>query len=85
MKRISIYLDRQPDYIILHVATKDATNLTICDITEKLLQLKSAILDARKSCKVIISQPTLRSDNGKAVLTNNHLWNFLEELDIDIV
>ena len=85
MKRISIYLDRQPDYIILHVATKDATNLTICDITEKLLQLKSTILHAHKSCKVIISQSTLRSDNGKAVLTNNHLWNFLEELDIDIV
>ena len=85
MKRISIYLDRQPDYIILHVATKDATNLTICDITEKLLQLKSAILDARKSCKVIISQPTLRSDNGKAALTNHHICNLLEELNIDIV
>ena len=73
MKRISIYLERQPDYIILHVATEDATNLTICDIIDKLLQLKSTIFDARKSCKVIISQPTLRSDNGKAVLTNNHL------------
>ena len=39
------------------------------DILDKLLQLKSTILDARKSCKVIISQPNLRSENGKAALT----------------
>ena len=38
------------------------------DILDKLLQLKSTILESRKSFKVIISQPTLRSDNGKAEL-----------------
>ena len=77
-------LKREPDYIILHVRTHNATNSTARDILDKLLQLKSKILDARKSCKVIISQPTLRSDNGKAALTN-HICNLLEELNIDIV
>ena len=33
--------------------------------------------------KFIISQPTLRSDNGKATPTNHHLRNLLEELNID--
>ena len=78
-------LKREPDYIILHVGTNNATNSTARDILDKLLQLKSKILNARKSCKVIISQPTLRSDNGKAALTDNHLYDLLEELRIDIV
>ena len=38
------------------------------------LRLKPTIIDARKSCKAIISQPTLRSDNEKAALTNHHLY-----------
>ena len=78
-------LKREPDYIILHVGTNNATNSTARDILDKLLQLKSKIINARKSCKVIISQPTLRSDNGKAALTNHHICNLLEELNIDIV
>ena len=77
-------LIREPDYIILHVGTNNATHLTAGDMFDKLLQLKSTILDDRKSCEVIILQPTLRSDNGKATLTNHHLCNLLEELNIDV-
>ena len=58
--------------------------MTAHDILEKLLRLKSTILDVRKSYKVIISQPTLRSGNGKAALTDHHLFNLLGELNIDI-
>ena len=82
---IKAVLKREPDYIILHVGTNNATNSTARDILDKLLQLKSKIINARKSCKVIISQPTLRSGNGKAALTNHHICNLLEELNIDIV
>ena len=55
-------LKREPDDIILHVGTSNVTNLTARDILDKLLRLKSTILDSRKPCKVIISQPTLRSN-----------------------
>ena len=70
-------LKREPDYIFFHVGTNKATNLTARDILDKLLQLKSTILDTRKYCKVIISQPTLRPDNGKATLTTTlkSYWN----------
>ena len=78
-------LKREPNQIILHVGTNNATNLTARDILDKLQELKSKILNARKSCKFIISQPTLHSYNGKAALTNHHLCNLLEELNIDIV
>ena len=48
---INPILKREPNYIILHVRTNNATNLTARDILDKLLQLKSTVLDARKSCK----------------------------------
>ena len=59
--------------------------MTARDILDKHLRLKSIIFDARKSCKGIILQSTLRSDYGKGVLTNHHLCNLLEELNIDII
>ena len=57
---INPILKREPDYIILHFETGNATNLTARDILDKFLQLKSIILHVRKSCKVIILKPTLR-------------------------
>ena len=36
-------------------------------------------------CKLYISTPTLRSDNGKVTLTENQLNNNLLQLNIDIV
>ena len=77
-------LKRETDCIILHIGTNNATNLTASDILDKLLQLKLTILDARKSCKVLILQPTWHSDNGKAALTNHQICNLLEELNIDV-
>ena len=56
---IKLTFKREPDYITIYVRTNNATNLTARDILEKLLLLKSTILDARKSCNVIISQSTL--------------------------
>ena len=47
---IKTILNREPDYIILHVGTNNATNLTVRDILDKLLRLKSTILDASNSC-----------------------------------
>ena len=78
-------LEREPGCIILYVGTNNTMNLTARYILDKLLRLKSTILDARKSCKVIIPQPTLRYDTGIAALTYYHLCNLLEGLIIDIV
>ena len=82
---IKSVLGREQECIILHVVTNNATDLTVRDTLDKLLQLKSRILDARKSCKVVISKLTLRFNNGKAALTNHRLCNLLEELNNDII
>ena len=54
-------------------------------ILDKLLQLKTAVLDSNENCKVVLSQSMTRVDDGKACLTISKLNDLLEELDIPIV
>ena len=53
-------------------------------ILHSLLRLKSFINDNLPNYKVILSTPTLRTDDGKSALTVNQLTNHLLQLDIDI-
>ena len=70
--------------IIFHAGTNDTYHSTSREILKKLLNLKSLIQEKLPDCKVFISAPTLRSDNGKATLTVNQLTNHLLQLSIDI-
>ena len=62
---IKSILKRGPDFIISHVGTNNAVSMISRDILSKLIQLKPFITESSKNDKVIILQPTLRSDNGK--------------------
>ena len=62
-------LKRKPDYVVLHVGTNNAKDITSRNILDKLLQLKTAVLDSDRNCKVILSQPMTRVDDGKAGFT----------------
>ena len=61
-----------PKYIILHVATNDCTKKTSDEILKELEKLKCYIEKSLPSCNVIISLPTIRTDDKKAntILTN---------------
>ena len=76
---------KQPKYLIIHAGTNDAVKFTPRDILNKLLQLKSFIQEKLPDADIIVSTPTLRSDNGKAALTISQLTNYLINLKIDIL
>ena len=78
-------LKQNPDYVVLHVGTNNAKDMSSRIILDKLLQLKTAVLDSNENCKVILLQPMTRVDDGKACLTISKLNDLLEELDIPIV
>ena len=78
-------LKRKPDYVVLHVGTNNAKDITSRKILDQLLQLKTAVLDSDENCKVILSQPMTRVDDGKAGFTISKLNDLLEELDIPTV
>ena len=57
--------------------TNDATNNTSTKIIDDLVMLKSSISKQLLSCRIVLSKPIIRHDNGKANLTicnvNKHL------------
>ena len=60
-------------HIVVHIGTNDATRSTSRDILDKLLKLKSLIKETLPETEVTFSTPTIRSDNGKAVITVRNL------------
>ena len=78
---VILLLRKEPSFIIIHAGTKDAPYLISWKILDNLITLKSFITDKLPNCKVVISTPTLRTDDGKAALTVSHLL----QLDIDVI
>ena len=63
-------IKKQPDYLILHVGTNDTITNTSEKIFDDLLILKSNISkQLATSCRIVLSKPIIRHDNGKANLT----------------
>ena len=53
-------IKKQPDYLILHVATNDATTNTTKKIVNDLLILKSNISKQLPSCRIVLPKPIIR-------------------------
>ena len=52
-------IKKQPDYLILHVGTNDATTNTSKKIVDDLLILKSNISKQLPSCRIVLSKPIM--------------------------
>ena len=76
---------KKPDYLILHIGTNDAVNRTSREILDDILQLKNTITKELPRCKVILSRPTIRKDNGKAALTLKHLNEHISQLETESI
>ena len=76
---------KQPDYLILHVGTNDATTNTSRKITDDLLMLKSSIMKQLPNCRIIVSKSTIRIDHGKANLTLRNVNTHLETLNLECI
>ena len=76
---------KKPTNMIIHTGTNDAPSSTSREIQDNLLKLKSLINEKLPQCKVWLSTPTLRTDNGKAPLTVSQLVNYLLNLNIDVI
>ena len=59
-------LEKNPDYVILHVGTNDAVDHQANDIISKIFKLKEFIQLKAPIYKVIISTPIKRHDDEKA-------------------
>lgn len=78
-------LEKKPDHIILHVGTNDTINHEGNEIIDKLLQLKSFILEKLPETNIVISKLILRTDaeKPKAVVTDVNIK--LNELNVNMI
>ena len=76
---------KKPTNMIIHTGTNDAPSSTSREIQDNLLKLKALVNEKLPQCKVWLSTPTLRTDNGKATLTVSQLVNHLLNLNIDVI
>ena len=66
---------KKPTNMIIHTGTNDTPSSTSREIQANLLKLKALVNEKLAQCKVWLSTPTLRTDNGKATLTVSQLVN----------
>ena len=78
-------IKKQPDYLILHVGTNDATTNTSKKIVDDLLILKSNISKQLPSCRIVLSKPIIRHDDGKANLTIRNVNKHLSALQSECI
>ena len=76
---------KKPTNMAIHTGTSDAHSSTSREIQDDLSKLKSLVNEKLLQCKVWLSTPTLRTDNGKATLTVSQLVNYLLNLNIDVI
>ena len=78
-------LEKEPDYLVLHVSTNDAKDKSSDLILREIMQLKLWVENKLPSCKVTISHPILRLDDGKAQVTIRNLVTKLGLLNISMI
>ena len=64
---------KNPSRLNIHAGTNDAKRFTSRESLNQLLNLKKIVSEQVADCKVLISTPTVRSDDGKARLTVSQL------------
>ena len=75
-------LHKKPKHIFVHIGTNDAARSTSREILDKLLNLKTLIKETLPETEITFSTATIRSDNGKAVLTVRNLCDHLLDLNM---
>ena len=78
-------LERNPDYIILHIGTNNASKNTANELLDKILALKSLVASNSQNFKVIISTLTMRVDDQKCRSVVTEVKEFLKNLIFNIL
>ena len=76
---IKLILKKEPNFITIHLGTNNVISMTFNVNLNKLLHLKSTIIDVYKIIEIIIFEPMMQIDNGKATsifvtYQKNQIW-----------
>ena len=82
---ITPLLQKQPDYILLHLGSNDSINSTSDIIYNRLMNLKNYIQGILPNVVVMLSKPTMRIDNATANFTLRRLGDLLDRSGIKLL
>ena len=71
---------KKTKYVVIHASRSDVARSATTDILDKVLQLKKNIKNKLIDADVILSTPTLRTENEKALLILRQLIKYLLNL-----
>ena len=77
-------LERKPDHVILHLGTNDVAHYEGTDIVDKLLELKSFIVEQLPTTHIVISYPITRTDSKHLTMKTRDIQPHLRKLQIDM-
>ena len=83
-------LERNPDHLILHVRTNDVAHYERTEIVDKLLELKSFIVEKLPTTQlpttlIIISHPVTKTNSKHLAMKLGDIQSHLCKLQIDII
>ena len=78
-------IQKQPDNVILHVGTNDASFCNSSEIVNNILKLRSFISQKLPNANIILSKPIMRSDTAAGKVTIEEVNKQLNDFDFDII
>ena len=78
-------LERKPDHVILHVGKNDVALYEGTEIVDKLLELKSFIVEKLPTAHVFISHPITRTDSKHLAMKTVDIQPYLRKLEIGMI
>ena len=80
-----LILEKKPDHVILHVGTNDVAHYEGTETVEKLLELKSFIVEQLYQQHIVISHPITRTDSKHLTMKIGDIQSHLRKLQIDMI
>ena len=78
-------LQKQPDNVILHVGTNDASTCNSSEIVNYISKLRSFISQKLPNANVILSKPIIRSDTAAGKVAIEDVNKQMNDLDFDMI
>ena len=78
-------LKKNPDHVILHVGKNNVVHYKGIEIVDRLLELKSFIVEQLPTAHIVISHPITRTDSKHLAMKIVDIQSHLRKLQIDMI
>ena len=78
-------IQKQPDNVILHVGTNEASSCNSSKIVSNILKLRSLISQKLPNANIVLSKPIMRSDTAAGKVTTEEVNKQVNDFEINMI